>query len=204
MHGDWLYNPGSLETNNTQEADWPERGYYLVDIDLAAHSHQAQLVRGQRRRFVRLRHDVTPYKTPSELQEGVAQFLLAEASKCHADKPVVELTLTGSLSFDPAELPLDALREQAQAAFAALLVRIQNLTSPPGWEVSASEAASRVDVERHVLRQLIERDERYRAAGDAWTAAVLRLKELALQRAPAQTIIAQVYEHIAQLDAEAE
>ncbi|MEN6479544.1 MAG: exonuclease SbcCD subunit D [Anaerolineales bacterium] len=199
VHDDWLYNPGSLETNSVQEADWPERGYFLVDVDLAQRRHRAELVRGTRRSFVRLRFDVTPHRTPAELQEAASRFLSSSAQDCPTNEPVVELTLTGSLAFTPAELPLDALRTCAQTAYGALLVRIQDLSSPPGWEVSATETASRVDVERQVLRQLIERDERYRAASEEWTSVVLRLKEMVLQRAPAESVIAQVYEDAARL-----
>ena len=34
----WIYNPGSPETCSMTEAAWPERGYYLVDIDTSAPS----------------------------------------------------------------------------------------------------------------------------------------------------------------------
>lgn len=203
VHDDWLYNPGSLETNSVQEADWPERGYFVVDVDLAQRRHQAELVRGSRRSFVRLRFDVTPHRTPAELQEAASRFLSSSARDCPAKEPVVELTLVGSLAFASAELPLEALRVCAQTAYAALLVRTQDRTSPPGWEVSTTEAASRADVERQVLRQLIERDERYRAASEEWTSVVLRLKEMALQRTPVESILAQVREDAARLYGEA-
>ncbi|MCL4835390.1 MAG: exonuclease SbcCD subunit D, partial [Caldilineaceae bacterium] len=34
----WIYNPGSPETCSMTEAAWPERGYYLVDVDTSAPS----------------------------------------------------------------------------------------------------------------------------------------------------------------------
>ena len=109
-HDDWLYNPGSLESNSVEEVAWPERGYYLVEVDCAARSHRARLVPGERRAFVRLSYDVTPLKTPGEVLETIGLYLAAQAARQRAAQPVVELTLTGKLAFGAADLPLEALR----------------------------------------------------------------------------------------------
>lgn len=185
----WIYNPGSLETNTVQEVAWPERGYYVVEVDPTSHSHQARLVAGPRRAFLRLRYDVTPHKSPGDLARAAGVFLDGEARDHRLDKPVVELTLMGTLAFEPGDLPIEALRQRAESAFGALLVRVQNQATPPGWEVGELEHASRADLERHVLRELIERDERRRERSEEWLTLALRLKEMALQRdAPAETV----------------
>ncbi len=36
VQDDWIYNPGSPETCSIAEADWPERGFYLVEIDTSS------------------------------------------------------------------------------------------------------------------------------------------------------------------------
>ncbi|MGI6377210.1 MAG: metallophosphoesterase family protein [Anaerolineae bacterium] len=197
-HNDWLYNPGSLETNSMTEAEWLERGYYLVEVDPGPRSHTARLLPGARRDFVRLRHDLTAYRTPAEVEQGVAALVAAEARKRRYDGPVVELTLTGYLAFAPGDLSLELLRVPTQAAFDALLVRVENRAVPPGGVVEENGATSRSDVERHVLQQLIERDERLRASSEEWTGAVLQLKEMALRREAPEQIVAQVHDLLAQ------
>jgi len=197
-HNDWLYNPGSLETNSMTEAEWRERGYYLVEVDPNRRSHTARLLPGARRDFVRLKHDLTAYRTPAEVEQGVAALVAAEARKRRYDGPVVELTLTGFLAFAPGDLTLERLRVPIQSAFNALLVRIENRAVPPGGVVEENGATSRSDVERHVLQQLIERDERLRTNSEVWTGAVLQLKEMALRREAPEQIVAQVHDLLAQ------
>jgi DNA repair exonuclease SbcCD nuclease subunit len=201
-HDEWLYNPGSLESNSVEEVAWPERGYYLVDVDVAARSHRARLAPGERRAFVRLHYDVTPLKTPGEVAETISLYLAAQAARQCAVKPVVELTLTGSLAFAAADLPLEALRLRAEESFDALLARVQNHATPPGWDVPEVEGSSRVELERYVLRELVGRDEWRREQSEAWVDAALRLKEMALRRDAPETIIAQVHELADQLPRE--
>lgn len=198
-HNGWLYNPGSLETNSMQEARWPDRGYFVVDVDPATRTHSARLVRGARRAFVRVECNISGIHTPAEVMDKASQLLATEAARERVDKPVVELVLKGSLAFASADLPLEPLRLKAQAAFDALLARVQNLTSPPEWEVAAPEDISRVELERCVLQQLIERDERRRARSDVWAGVALRLKDMALHREPPERIIAEAYDLVADL-----
>jgi len=193
-HNGWLYNPGSLETNSMTEADWPERGHYLVEIDLEQRSHTAQLVPGARREFVRLNHDLTPYGTPTEVERQVGAYIAAEAQRRRCERPVVELTLTGSLGFAPGDLPLEVLRLTIQTHFDALLARINNRAVPPG----DPPPPPGINVERHVLQQLIERDNRLRANSEFWTDTVLQFKEMALRHEAPERIVAQVRDLLAQ------
>jgi len=71
---------------------------------------------------------------------------------------------------------------------------VQNHTTPPGWDVPEVEGSSRAELERYVLRELVERDEWRRPQSEAWVDAALRLKEMALRRDAPETVIAQVHE----------
>jgi len=83
---------------------------------------------------------------------------------------------------------------RAEELFGALLARVQNHTTPPGWDVPEVEGSSRAELERHVLRELVERDEWRRPQSEAWVDAALRLKEMALRRDAPETVITQVHE----------
>ena len=78
---DWIYNPGSLETCSTMEASWPERGYFIVEVDTAqaaengGRKHTATLFANVRRPFHRLSFKTDLYESPDALLDQCDQFL---------------------------------------------------------------------------------------------------------------------------------
>ena len=177
----WIYNPGSLETWAMDEVAWTDRGYYIVD--LKSHSpmtHQARLVATPRRHFVRLRLEVDRYLTPEALYQGIRARLPAPSTAPAGAEPVVELTLTGSLAFDRLDLDLGRIESLIAEAYRPLLTRVQNATVPAQGSVTAGSWMTRAELEHDVLRELIERDSRYRPAAAEWAAVALELKRKAL------------------------
>ena len=191
---DWIYNPGSLETWAIDEAEWTDRGFYIVD--LAAHSpvtHQARLIPTPRRRFIRLQVSVTACPNPQAVYDAVRAKVEAAAqarrSSQGAEPAVVELSLEGSLAFDRLDLDLAYVEAIVKEGFQPLLVRVQNAASPPEFEVGRCPATSRAELEHEVLRELIERDERFRRAADQWAEVALGLKRMALEGSPPDAIV---------------
>ncbi len=180
----WIYNPGSLETWAMDESEWTDRGYYLVE--LAAHSamaHQARLIPTPRRRFVRLRVSATECPTPEAVYDAVrAKTELAAAARGikEGERPVVELTLEGSLSFDRFDLDLGHVEAIVKETFAPLVARVQNAATPPEFDVSVRQGASRAELEHQVLCELVERDERFRPEAARWAEVAVELKGMAL------------------------
>ena len=76
--------------------------------------------------------------------------------------PVVELTLTGVLPFNRYELDLDYVQGLLEEAWSPLTARVQSKITPAEFEVDADAEASRPELERTIVQQLIERDARYR------------------------------------------
>jgi len=190
----WIYNPGSLETWAMDEAEWTDRGFYLVEV--AAHSpmaHRARLITTPRRRFTRLRVSVTGCPSPQAVYDAVRAKAAAAAEAGHGakgdDAPVVELTLEGSLAFDRLDLDLGYVETMVKEALQPLLARVRNLASPPDFEVGPSAAGSRAELEHQVLSELIERDERFRRAADQWAEVALGLKRMALEGRPPDAIV---------------
>lgn len=103
----WVYNPGSPETCSLTEAAWPERGYYLVEVDTEAdfgsesdtmmehadkdsedgddpqadrpQRHLATLHSNPRRPFLRYEIKVDHHTSPEALFEYAEEFLIRKA-----------------------------------------------------------------------------------------------------------------------------
>jgi exonuclease SbcD len=205
---DWIYNPGSPETCGMDEVAWPDRGYYLVEVDTEPPDgarqtvkHMARLVRNPRRPFLRLSFSVETCPRPASgtcdnpdaLYDAVEEFVRRESAQAagHAGniQPVVELALEGVLPFDRRELDMKRLEAIVQAAFDPLLARVINLTVPTEYEVSGDEAKSRAELERKVLEDLVERDARYRPAAAEWANLILNVKRMVLEDTSPEGIV---------------
>lgn len=197
----WIHNPGSLESCSIVEADWRERGYYLVTVNTEAAregepKHSAALHRPDvRREVVRLSMKVDEHATPDLLCAECERFLQRKARDYAADaldeqsRPLVELQLTGVLPFDRAGLDIERIRAAVVDAFRPLLPLVKDLTRSASFAVEAQEGASRADVERQVLRDLLARDRRYQEDAEEWTQTVLTLKKHALDGLSPDAII---------------
>ncbi len=187
---DWIYNPGSPETCSVDEVAWPERGYYLVEVDTAqTPKHRARLIRNPRRAFLRLELNVDSCASPAALYVAVERCVKAEAGRYTGDQPVVELALEGVLPFHHHELDVKQLESIVQAALDPLLVRIANRSVPTEYEVGGDEAKPRAELEREVIEDLVERDARYRPAAADWTDVILDVKRMALEGTSPEGIV---------------
>ena len=192
IQDDWIYNPGSLETNSVDEAQWEDRGYFVVEVDPANKpAHSVTRIRGQRRRFVQLSFSVDGQETPEALYTHLEQYLQkkAEADRID-DQPVIELRLLGILAFDRVDLDTTRIAEIAIAAFHPLLCNVKDLTTASEFEIRGSEEMSREELEEHVLRELVERDARWRGDSERWARMILSLKRMALSNREPEEIVA--------------
>lgn len=192
VQDDWIYNPGSLENTSATEAAWDERGYYHVEVAPGHNpAHRVTPVQGKRRPFHVLRCDIDEWKTPQALYEGLGAYLeVAAHGAAQGDKPVVQLHLEGVLAFDQADLDMARIEALVVRAYDPLLARVRNDTQPSDFEIRVTRSLSRAELERQVLRGLVERDERRRADSDRWASLAIRCKDLALSKAPPGEIIA--------------
>jgi exonuclease SbcD len=187
----WIYNPGSAETWSIEETAWPERGYFLVDIQPGDNpNHQAQLLIPPRRPFHRSRLEVDALTEPNSLYDAVRKLLQRESNRVPREPaPVVELTLSGILPFNRLDLDLDFVKALVEEAWSPLITRIQNRTTPADFEVAVDVEASRPELERAIVRELLERDARYRPAAEEWAQVALDVKRLALEGSTPETVI---------------
>ncbi len=208
----WVFNPGSLESCTIGETSWPERGYYLVQVDTEPTEeadrpkHHATLHANPRRTFHRLHVKTDLFTSPAELVAHCRELIQRKArdvgapfaNKAH--QPVVELQLTGILPFERSALDLAALEALLQKYFEPLVSLIKNLTHPAEYAVAnAALGMSRSELERQVLRDLLRRDARFQADEERWLALTLELKELALGDANPATIAARLLDQTSTL-----
>lgn len=187
----WIYNPGSAETWSIEETAWPERGYFLVEVQPGDDpNHQARLMPTPRRPFHRSRLEVDALTEPNILYDAVRKLLRREGSSVLREPaPVAELTLSGILPFNRFDLDLDFVKTLVEEAWSPLVARIRNMTTPADFEIAVDVEASRPELERAIVRELLERDARYRLAAEEWTQVALDVKRLALEGSSAEVLI---------------
>lgn len=192
-HAGWAYNPGSLETCSTEEWEW-ERGYYEVEADTA--SRQVLRVmhhENPRRYFHRLFIGVEAYTTPQSLEDSVLRRVESQMAAVQTSRPVVDVTLRGTLQFGDDALHLDRLEAQVREHWNPLVVRIKNSTTPVGYTGSAAIGEDgqidRRALELQVLRDMLARDSRYADASPLWAQTFQELKDAALTGLPPQGVI---------------
>jgi len=197
---DWLYNPGSPETNSMEEVKWPERGYYLVDIRPGGDPpHAAELISTQRRPFYRFPVKVDTLETPNAVYDAVQKLTVVRARDVkRAPAPVVELRLGGVLPFNRYDLDVNHIQTLVDDAWKPLVTRVKNDTTPLAFEVRVEEETSRPELERAIVRDLLARDARYRPEAKAWADGALFLKRMVLEGDTPEAVIA----HLRQLRAE--
>jgi len=194
----WIYNPGSPETCTVTDANWKERGYYIVEVDTSREpKHRAKRVLSRRRPFRRLSLEVDAYTDPRAFRDALRRYLAREAKRRYDARPVVELTLTGTLAFDRMDMDLPHIESMVKKTFDPLLVLIKDKTRSAQCPALPSGIISRQEVERRVIRDLLEYDPRFRPASEDWTELVLEIKRMAIEDAPPEDIIERVRSHFA-------
>ena len=186
----WIYNPGSPETNSMTEAEWSNRGYYLVEVDTEAEPKHCPVLHANfRRPFERLFFKVDAYETPVELFEQCRRFVERRHRQFRGREPVVELRLSGVLPFDRGSLTIDPFEQMIIELYQPLHCFVRNDTRSAEFAVGADQQLSRPALERQIITALLERDNRFRARSGAWTELALAIKQLAVSGASADAIL---------------
>jgi exonuclease SbcD len=204
----WIHNPGSTETCTTQEAQWRERGYYLVEVDTSRKDtkHVATLRANPRRHFERLSVKVDLHTSPDALCDHCRELVARKARDLRIERmsgqnaPVVEVQLTGVLAFDRSALDLSRLEQIVKETLSPLHVLMRNLTRATEFEIESAAEVSRPELERQVLGDLFARDARYRDRSGLWTRTALAMKRLAIEGASAEAVVEELEHRIEEID----
>ncbi|MDQ3856377.1 MAG: hypothetical protein M3281_08315, partial [Chloroflexota bacterium] len=191
--GGWAYNPGSLETVSAEEVEW-DRGFYEVVADTESRQLlDVRLHHVPRRPFLRYSVPVEACRCPQELEALVLQETERRMRGVESPKPVLHVSLRGTLQFADDALKLDALENLVRDRFEPLVVRLKNNTVPTGYDgrVAMTEDGQidRRALELQVLTDRIGLDSRYAARAPELAGLFQRIKDLALEEAPAGEIV---------------
>lgn len=215
---DWLYNPGSTETWGAEESAW-DRGYYVVRVDTddtdastGGLRHHAEHVINPRRPFLRLPFNVEGLRDPAALCEAFERYCRVKVREFDVPEqpapglePVVDVTLTGVLSFDASALDRSRLEQIVQQYFHPLVARVHDSTRDSEWEVGDDETLDGSDrstwqqLEMYAFEELLSRDARYQQHADEWARLVATLKQMALGGETGEQIVRKLRDERARL-----
>jgi DNA repair exonuclease SbcCD nuclease subunit len=190
----WAFNPGSLEPTSIDEYK-EERGAFLVQVD-DERKIKARHIRDYiQRPFQRLSFDVSGAEDAETVYKGVLEMIERDARiydpAADTPAPIIEITLRGQLGFKNSLLPVNRIREEAQARTGALHVMMRNQSVPVEYAIAAGldAQAPRHERERRIIEDLIARDNRYKARAREMAELVIESKRLALSHEPPEKIL---------------
>lgn len=189
----WMFNPGSPETCSIEEMAWPERGFYLVEVDTAAHPmHRARRIQNPRRPFVQVPINVERFQEMQELYAAIPTQLKECVKDLDAVQPVVEVVLEGVWPFAAERVDVERVRSIVEQQVEPLLVRLTNRAVAPGtFDLfdSDEDDESYEDLMRRVFRQFFEQDARYALQAAQWAHLAAEIKRMVLEGSSPASIV---------------
>lgn len=200
---DWVYNPGSLEICGMDERLW-RGGYYHVSLgDPDQSNHRARHIRHPHRSFYRFDFAVDEYKRFDELLGALRMQLEIESDSFKSSdlSPVIEISLSGVIDFEYAELDIDRIRQTADEILSPTIpARVRNVSRPLGFDMPHLEHGSRSELEKAIFKELVMRDHRFNRHADHVSTLLSEIKKEVLTGSPPELIIARVQKWLVELE----
>jgi DNA repair protein SbcD/Mre11 len=181
----WVFNPGSLEANSTQEADF-DRGAFLVEID-KTHIKAELKTDYYQRPIVRLHCKTTGNESLEEVIQKTTDLVTAalKSKKINPElKPIVELRIEGAVGFDRLDLDTKQLQQDLQTQTNALIFLLRYNVDTLAFETPLGETASRQHIEREIFIDLLAAHNSYKNRSTELAQGLSELKDLQLQNYP--------------------
>jgi DNA repair exonuclease SbcCD nuclease subunit len=178
------FNPGSPERVNFGEQRY-DKGYYLVSYEAGEFQHQFRPTDPRPMQAVVI--DLDGATDADQALEAFRERLLVafngSATSVNQDRqPLVDLKLTGKVAFHPFELGRERLRAVLDDVCHPLHVEIRNqLSLISRGNVGEGAGKSLVDIEREVLRDLLEASSDYKDRQDELVELSLSIRDLVLR-----------------------
>jgi DNA repair protein SbcD/Mre11 len=202
MMEDWLYNPGSLETNSMEEMDWAH-GFFDIEVDTSQiPKHKVMEIETRTLRpFRRLSINADDSTSVAEFTASVEEKVATTRNV--PEGAVIEVHLGGVAAFRRQDVPLEQLKGVVEARFSPLAVRVRNNLVPPGIvPTRGQERLSRAELERRVVEQLVYQHAERRDQATAWAKLILDVKNMAAEKDLPASIADHVRTSLHQIDAE--
>lgn len=172
----WIFNPGSLEANNVEEAGY-QRGAYLVEMTPAGIEACLQTNYFQRP-IVRLELKAKGQESPEQIRQGaIARVTDARATlPDHTVAPIIELKITGQVGFDRLELDTRSLQAELQQLSSALLVLLKYDVENVAYQTPLQEGQSRLQIEQGIFADLLTAHRDYKRQATPLARGLTELK----------------------------
>lgn len=175
--GDWIFNPGSLEANNVDEASF-KRGAYLVNISETG--VDAVLRQDYRQRpTVRLTVVTRGEESEEEVVELAKATVKASIQKGEIvpdQQPIVELRIEGQVGFERLELDTRQLQKDLQEMSQALILLLKYDVEEREFESPLADDLSREYIEQNAFLDLLAGHRDYKKRASELSAALVDLK----------------------------
>jgi DNA repair exonuclease SbcCD nuclease subunit len=173
----WVFNPGSLEANNVEESRY-ERGAYLVELSPAGVVAQLKTDYFQRP-IERVEVVAKGQESLDELiQMAMARSLAAAAKHRDAIAPILELKISGQVSFDRLELDVRRLQEAIKTESGALIVLVKYDVEDVTYQTPlGDEGHNRLAIEQTIFEDLLTAHRDYRAQAPELARGLTDLKD---------------------------
>ncbi|MEO1401485.1 MAG: exonuclease SbcCD subunit D [Cyanobacteria bacterium J06635_1] len=170
----WIFNPGSLEANNVEEAGF-ERGVLLVNLDSTG--IRAELKTDYRQRpIVRLRITAKGQESIEDITQS-AIATLDQANLPTAPQPIVELRIEGQVGFDRLELDTRALQQTLQSRSNALIFLLKYDVDEVAYAEPLREEANRLEIEQTIFTDLLTANNVYKKRAEQLAQGLIDIKE---------------------------
>jgi DNA repair protein SbcD/Mre11 len=189
LQTEWIFNPGSTETNSMEELEWPH-GFFDVSVDTdspdkhSVHAIETPTLRPFHRVLASAEGRGSVEEFVAHVEETIAE------SAGIAKGAVIELVLAGVAEFRRQDVPLERLKGAVELRHQPLLARVRNALVPPGVvSVRHAEHTPRAELEREIVEMLVSQQAAYRHRSDAWARLVLDVKNMSVEEQPAANIV---------------
>jgi exonuclease SbcD len=182
---DWVFNPGSLEANNVEEAAYT-RGAYLVEV--TQERLEAKLVTDYiQRPIVRLRLTAKGQESQQELAEAARDICTAAISRGQIKPetaPIVELRIDGQVGFDRLEMDVRKLQNELQHLSQALMCLVKYDVEEVAYASPLADGQTRQEIELSIFTDFLAAHRDYKRHASALAHGLIDLKERQLMGVP--------------------
>ncbi|MCK5660474.1 MAG: exonuclease SbcCD subunit D [Methanosarcinales archaeon] len=204
----WVFNPGSVDLVSMSEHGYPKGFYHVTDDGVHLESVPTRPV-------IRKRYNTDGIKTPDDLYIALESMFaqdkqnnqnnINDKNDTHndnADAPLVEVALSGTLSFPKTDIDFERIEQLAYRYYNALRtdVKVYKTNDEYGVSESTVSGMSRKEVELKVLHEQVMLDTRYRHRSDMVTDMLIETKEMVSQKASSDAIMEKLKEVFKQVD----
>ncbi len=176
----WIFNPGAIEANSIVEnQEQNPRGVYLVTLD--KQEINAELKQDYQQRPIRRLSVVANIRqSPADLEQAAIACVQKAAQTGQTAAAIVELKISGQVSFNRLDLDVRPLKQQLQEISQALIFLLRydvtSTTYVTPLPNAADDLPTRPEIEQHVFTDFLAANFNYSDRASQFAQGLIDLK----------------------------